>query len=161
MTAYNGVTTDKENVQADSAQVAPYYTSFAGGTSTHDSAIYDAGFAAGVASVTPSAPTISDIEPASGQPVYPDTPISFNVTDVDSFSAIIPMIILNPYGTPEPVSRGVADGDFAFEALYSRSTRIAITNGYRYTIRRRGGWPAAPRLQIWATDLSGGIWIGP
>lgn len=111
--------------------------------------------------VPPSAPTISDVEPAAGVAVYADTAISFSVTDIDNFSSIIPMIILDPYGTPEPVSRGVADGDFAFEARYSSSTRIAIANGYRYTIRRRGGWPAAPRLQIWATDLSGGIWIGP
>jgi hypothetical protein len=110
---------------------------------------------------TPTPPTVSNIVPTPGTPVAPDTPLQFDITDANGFSLIIPMIVLNPLSVPEPTGHGVAEADFAFEGLYLSSTRVQITDGFRYTLRRRGGWTAAPALLIWAVDLNGAIWVGP
>lgn len=42
-----------------------------------------------------------------------------------------------------------------FAPWYSLSTRDVITDGYRYTIRRRGGWPASPTIRVEAVDRGG------
>lgn len=111
---------------------------------------------------SPVIPTVSNLTPASGTPILPDTPIQFDITDVSGFGIIIPIFTLDVYGTPEPTAKGILDADFTFEPLYvDGSTRVAITNGYRYTFRRKGGWTSTPRLTIWADGAAGGVWIGP
>lgn len=109
----------------------------------------------------PTVPTVSNITPAPGTPIYPDTPLQFDVTDTDGFSVIIPMITMDPFKVPEPTARGVSDDDFAFEPLYAQSTRVSIVDGYRYTLRRRGGWYATPSFRLWAVDTTGQVWVGP
>jgi len=102
-----------------------------------------------------SPPVVSNLEPPAGSLVRPDTPISFDITDADGFSLIIPMMSLNDFTTPEPVTNNL-DG---FEPLYQGSTRTAITGGYHYVLRRKGGWTATPRLIIWAVDRVGSVYV--
>lgn len=106
-------------------------------------------------------PVLSNLTPAAGTPVSPSTPLQFDIVDADGFALIIPMVQLDDFSVPEPVARGVLDADFAFEPRYASSTRIAIVGGFRYTIRRTGGWTASPRLRTWAVDAFGAVWIGP
>lgn len=102
-----------------------------------------------------SPPVVSNVSPPSGQPILPDTPLQFDITDADGFVLIIPMIMLDPYRLPEPVT----DNLTAFTPLYVASTRVAITDGFRYTLRRKGGWTTQPELVIWAVDINGTIYV--
>jgi len=105
-----------------------------------------------------AAPTLTNLEPPNGQPVGPDTPIQFDMTDSDGLVLVIPMITLDPFRLPEPAH------DFTeFTELYldGGSTREAISNGYRYTLRRKGGWTTNPQLRVFAVDLLGNVYVGP
>lgn len=103
-------------------------------------------------------PVVSNLEPPNGTPILPTTPIQFDITDPDGFLLIIPMISMNPFTLPEPTHNTEN-----FEPLYENggSTRVSIPSGFRYTLRRVGGWYATPKLIIWAVDITGAIWIGP
>jgi len=100
-------------------------------------------------------PVVSNLIPADGDPILPNTPIQFDITDEDGFAFIMPLIILDPYRLPEVVHNNVD-----FEPLYLEggSTRVAITNGYRYTLRRKGGWTTQPLLVIRAIDVHGAVY---
>lgn len=106
---------------------------------------------------TVGAIVVSNIEPVPLLPVLPQDAIQFDITSPPGFALILPMISLNPFTVPEPVH------DFEnFEPLYAqRSSRTMIPNGFRYTIRRKGGWYAQPHLIIYAVDVTGTVWIGP
>ena len=49
----------------------------------------------------------------------------------------------------------VHDGD-AFRGHYAASSsRTMIAAGFRYSVLRTGGWPAAPTIQTFAIDRAG------
>lgn len=90
--------------------------------------------------------TIANIEPPPDEEVLPSTPISFEVTSGTGDPIIIPRIILDPFAESEPVW-DVVNG--VFEPKYAEgSTREVISGGYRFIIRRKGGWYAMPRLVV-------------
>jgi hypothetical protein len=100
---------------------------------------------------------VSNVAPVPPLPVLPQDAIQFDITSPPGFALILPMISLNPFTVPEPVHNSVD-----FEPLYEQgSTRTVITDGFRYTIRRKGGWYAQPNLIIYAVDVDGGVLIGP
>lgn len=101
-------------------------------------------------------PTVTILDPAPNTQIYPDTALSFEITSLGGFAMITPWIVLDPFRVPEAVHDSVE-----FVDLYAGSERIAITNGYRYTVRRKGGWTSTPRLLIWAVAFDGTVWIGP
>lgn len=103
-----------------------------------------------------SATVVSNLQPAAGTPVYPDTPLYFEVTNALGFTLLIPMILMDPFRLPEPT---YADG--AFEPLYSDSTRHDVGSTAQFTIRRKQGWYATPRLVLYAVATDGTIWVGP
>jgi hypothetical protein len=100
---------------------------------------------------------ISNVSPVIPTPVLPQDAIQFDITASAGFALILPLISLNPFTTPELVH------NFAgFEPLYAAgSTRVVITDGYRYTIRRQSGWYAQPNLIIYAVDSTGVALVGP
>jgi len=101
--------------------------------------------------------TVSNVAPVPLQPVLPQDAIQFDITTPVGFALILPTISLNPFTVPEIVHDGTD-----FVPLYIEgSTRVAIVDGYRYTIRRKRGWYAQPNLIIHAVDAAGGVWVGP
>ena len=90
--------------------------------------------------------TLANIQPVPGQPLLPDTPIFFEVTSDSGNPVVLPRIIMDPFVESELVWDVVAND---FEPFYKdRSSRESITNGYRWTVRRKGGWFGMPRLVI-------------
>lgn len=164
MASFDGATSLKENVQASSATAVQYYTSYAGGVSNLIARLVPTPDTTDpvVTIVEPQPGVATVFYPAPGVSMLPDEALIFEVTDPSGFSAIIPMVILDPFAAPEVASRGVIDGEFAFEALYSlRSTRTVIPNGYRYMLLRRGGWEVNPRFYILVVDSAGNVTIAP
>lgn len=88
--------------------------------------------------------------PSAGQ-IQPTDAIGFDVTCVDGFSNIMITCGFAGFETREEVYDG-----FAPSVLYATGfTKTAITNGFRFLFRRKGGFPGAPRLKIRAVSLFG------
>lgn len=103
-------------------------------------------------------PVFQNITPAPSSSIAPSTPVQFDVVD-GSFSLVlvVPVIILDPNVAGELVHDWTLG---QFSAIYLlHSTRVAITNGYRYTIRRGYGWQSPPILRAWAVNSNGGIGV--
>lgn len=99
-----------------------------------------------------SPPIVGNFTPAAGTPVGPNTPIGFDVTDdQDLFRRIMVTVQYENDGTVEVAH----DGDTFVARFAQLSTRIQISGGYRFLLQRRGGWPGAPRLRVYAFDVSG------
>ena len=104
-----------------------------------------------------TAPTVDNFDPPSGTGLTSrHAPISFDVTDPDS-SVVYAFVFATfsrdgkALGAPELIW----DGD-GFSAAYSLSSRVAIANGYRYTVRRNRGWHANFEINARGIDNSGG-----
>lgn len=96
-------------------------------------------------------PVVSNMVPASGTPIYPNTTIQFDVTDDSGlFTAIIVMVSF-PDGSYE-----VIHDSAQFAPRYRTSTNNPITNGFTFVVRRNGGWPAAPTIKVVGVDAAGG-----
>lgn len=104
-----------------------------------------------------SIPVVDNFDPPDGTGLASkDSPISFDVTDPDSetvYAFVYATFMLGEkiLGAPELIW----DGD-AFSAAYSLSSRVAITNGYRYTVRRNRGWHANFTITARGIDDTGG-----
>lgn len=103
------------------------------------SPLYGGVIAAKVAS-KPNPPTIDNYVPASGSHLAATDTFTFDVkADGNGLLRSLVWIVLGGLGNAE---EAVWDGS-AFTAPYSLSTRVPITNGFRYTLKRNSpGWPA-------------------
>lgn len=100
--------------------------------------------------VTP--PTVDNFVPPINSPLQPFESVSFDVKDnLGQFCAIFVITAFVSRGDEE------ATHDSAiFSPRYrAGSSRIAITNGFRYTLARTGGWPVKPTFRIIAIDPDG------
>jgi hypothetical protein len=96
-------------------------------------------------------PTISIVAPSVGSSIGANQPIVVDVTD----DAGVSLVVLT-------VEQGSAHEVVwlrdAFATSYATgSLRTAIANGYRYTIRRAGGWIASPVFHAEAVDGGGNL----
>lgn len=100
--------------------------------------------------VDTGSPSISNVTPAPGQ-LTATTPLGFDVTDDSGlFRRVIVLILYS--GKPAEVAY---DGD-AFLPYYVAGSSVAsIEGGLHFSVKRAGGWPAAPRLKVIAIDRSG------
>lgn len=95
----------------------------------------------------PLSPTISNVTPSGGA-VLPTDVIQFDVTDVSVLAMTVVVWVAYPStGETEMVYNGSA-----FTSRFPSSTRIAIANGYTFTLSRVGGWPAAPQIEVEAFE---------
>ncbi len=92
-------------------------------------------------------PQITNLSPAPGSVIYPWTTVSFDVTDE---TGILFLEIQADHGTREVIH----DGD-AFVYPYTTSSRVPVENGWRYQVRRTGGWKTSPRFLVRAFDTAG------
>lgn len=96
---------------------------------------------------TPVPPTITYVTPPGQVPQ--NGSIVFDITDVDSgYTAFI-------FARMQDASQEVVFDGALFAAYYATSSRVAIANGYRYTVRRHGGWPSDFTIRANAIDTTG------
>lgn len=101
-----------------------------------------------------TAPAISNVTPTANTVIGATQAIGFDVTDVDgagTFRRILVALTL-----PDGSQQVIHSGD-AFVFPYAGSTRTSITDGYRYSITREGGWPRGSTITLtpYAIDTSG------
>lgn len=97
------------------------------------------------------APVVDNFDPAPGTQIEVDTPLRFSVTDnLGSFTRTI-VTAKFPDGSEEIIH----DWDSFNDYYAAHSARIAITNGFRYTVRRTMGWPGSPTIRVFAIDSAG------
>lgn len=99
-----------------------------------------------------TAPSVANFTPAAGTPIARTAAVSFDVTDESGdFRRIFVVAFFPATGVAEVVH----DGD-AFRGYYAASSsRTMIASGFRYSVLRTGGWPAAPTIQTFAIDRAG------
>lgn len=99
-------------------------------------------------------PQIGNYAPAPGTARSKNDAVSFDVTDTSgTFRRIIVTARMSNTGVDEVVHNGTE-----FRGLYiNYASRIAISNGYRYTVARSGGWPpgATVTFMVYAVDAEG------
>jgi hypothetical protein len=101
-------------------------------------------------------PVVGAVSPAPGTAISPTQPVTFQVTDD---SGVFRRIVVNAT-YPTGVVECVHDGD-GFRGFYSlNSTRVAITQGFAYSLLRAGGWPGSPTITVFAIDAAGNEAIG-
>lgn len=105
------------------------------------------GFAGTV--LVPGTPTVTLVTPPTG-PTTAATPVVVDVTDSAPLRRVIIAARFATLGAEEVVHQGNR-----FAVAYSSSTRTAITNGWRYTLLRNGGWPADVTVDFYAIDTTG------
>jgi hypothetical protein len=95
-------------------------------------------------------PTVDVVSPAAGQALDRLGAVTFDVTDPEGLRDVV--VWTEVAGAWEVVFGGQATG---FSPAYSTSTAAAITNGWRFTVRRAGGWSASPTFHALAFDTEG------
>ena len=111
------------------------------------------GGAGGTPPATPTNPTITIVSPIPPAPVLKDTVVIFEVTDPSMLREVF------VYAKFEKKPWEVIHDGFEFAPQYYNpdTTRVSITNGYRYTVLRTGGWPKSPRIVIIPVNTQGNL----
>lgn len=95
-------------------------------------------------------PEVTNVVPAAGTPITPTDEVRFDVTD-DSGAFALLLVTVDQRGVQEVVHDGVS-----FVGYYAElSTRELLTEGFRYRMRRSGGWTAPPQFRVYAVDAVG------
>lgn len=95
--------------------------------------------------------SVTNVSPAIESSVQPPGVLGFDVTSTTGLLRIL--VCVDPFNSARAPELA-HDGD-SFQNLYEGSTRTAIAGGFRYVLRRAGGWYAAPRPLVFAVDLAG------
>jgi hypothetical protein len=96
-------------------------------------------------------PTVSNVAPTPGSAIARVDPVFFDVTDDQGSLRLVLVAARFADGSYEVVHDGT---DFA-AGYATLSTREAITNGFRYRVRRAAGWPSGPTIVPFVVDTSG------
>ena len=107
------------------------------------------------ATVDSTAPVVSNVTPAAGTLLSTTSTVQFDVTD-DSGS-FRELLVVASFGDGSLAPELVHDGTNFLGPYRAGSTRVAITNGWRYALVRGGGWPGAVTVTPYAIDPSGNI----
>jgi hypothetical protein len=94
-----------------------------------------------------SPPVITNFDPPVGTPIQRADPVTFEVTDLNLLRA---EIFVSIAGDVFVVHDGVK-----FRGNFTQSSRSPIPNGFRFVVRRAGGWYAAPTFEVHAVDTGG------
>lgn len=97
-------------------------------------------------------PVVDNYSPVPGTTIGNTDAVAFDVTDDSGlFCFILVTLFFSDTGKWEVVHTGVA-----FAPRYNAgSGRTVITNGFRYTVRRAGGWNLVPTVITYAIDAAG------
>ena len=104
---------------------------------------------------TDTPPIVTNQDPDIGTEIQATDTISFDVIDDTGFNCIA---IIASFADLPDIVEVVHDGD-GFRGMYNTgsNTRVALGNGFRYTVLRKGGWPASPTLEFLVVDESGQV----
>lgn len=95
-------------------------------------------------------PEVQDISPAPGSVLGRNDDVIFDIVDdIEVRNAVVNAEIS---GRWESVYFGSADG---FSPAYSLSTVTPILGGFRFVVRRAGGWVSIPTFRVLAFDSGG------
>lgn len=97
------------------------------------------------------APVVSNPTPTPGTALQPGDAVGFDVTDE---SGAFRRVLIGAAFAGSKAWDVVSIGD-VFAPLYSGSSRTNIAGGYRYSLRRQGGWPGPPSITAIAIDQAG------
>lgn len=103
-------------------------------------------------------PLVSNVSPSLASPITASTPLQFDVTDnLNSIAQVIVAVEFANSGTVEVAY----DGVFFTAAYATTSTVTAILNGFRFVLRKTGGWPGTiVTIRVFAADSSGNALTG-
>lgn len=96
-----------------------------------------------------AAPVIDNFSPSVGTPLARSDSVAFDVTDD---TGLLRAEVFVTLGGDTFV---VHDGDIFRGAFANLSTRSPIAGGFRYNVKRNGGWIESPTFEVHATDTSG------
>jgi hypothetical protein len=104
----------------------------------------------------PDPPVVTFVAPTPGTTLQPGGTITVDVTDPGSGLRLTFLAIIES-GTE--LVELVHDGSSFMPRYVGHSYRTAITDGFRYFLRRAGGWPAGMvlTLRVWSVDKSGNM----
>jgi hypothetical protein len=94
-------------------------------------------------------PVVTNIVPNPGTTLTRSSPVQFDVLDDVGFAAVLVYVSF-----PGRATELVHDS-LNFRFPYAASTRISISGGFRYVVRRTGGWPGDPTFVAHAIDSEG------
>jgi hypothetical protein len=97
------------------------------------------------------APVIDNYDPAPGTQIGVADTLQFDVTDN---KGELTLTLVEAFFEDTGASEVVHDGE-GFRPYYATSSRTVITNGYHFSLQRRGGWPASPTIRVYAVDEDG------
>lgn len=96
-------------------------------------------------------PVVTIVSPTPGSNITPDTEFVVEVTDNSGEFTIVILDVTYPDGNSEAIYDGVD-----FKPFYRRRSSVTpVANGYRFAVRRLGGWPASPTFRVDPRDPSG------
>lgn len=98
-----------------------------------------------------AAPVVTLVSPSVLEALDRDTAVVIDVTDNVALGRVLVVAQLESLGVEELVH----NGDRFAAAFSGSSSRVAIAGGWRYTVRRGGGWAAPPTLTVYAVDATG------
>lgn len=104
-----------------------------------------------IAAVDSTAPVVDNFSPPVGSSVLEADPVFFDVTDNVGFAQIV--IAIKQGGATELVH----DGTNFLPPYDDLSTRDNIASGFRYRVRRTGGWIEAVVQSAFVVDSSGNV----
>ncbi len=97
-------------------------------------------------------PIVTLVSPPEGRINRHDA-LTVDVTDLSGFARVVVMAMFPSTSGPWEVAH---DG-LTFGPGYTGSERSTIPGGFRYTLRRDGGWFADPTLRVIAIDAKGNV----
>lgn len=96
-------------------------------------------------------PTVTVVSPVEGSEITATTPLVVDVEDEQSLA-----IVLLYAEFPNRTGAEVVHNGTTFMAPYAtNSSRVSIEDGFRYTLRRDGGWPGDVSLTAIPVDRGG------
>lgn len=99
------------------------------------------------------APVVGNFSPALATPIQVTDALSLDVTIADgtAFANISISVLFSGLGLEEEIY----DGSTFSDLYIGSSSKAAITNGFRFILNRRGGWPTNPKVKVRAVSMTG------
>lgn len=103
---------------------------------------------------------VSNYVPAQGSPITPGTAITFDVTGPALVALVVTVVYPDTGATEVVFDRDGFSANFVPNGSFLGSEQQPIANGFHFILRRRGGWPLSPSVQVQGGTVEGGAVTG-